>query len=888
MVKKYAKLLLAPAAVLILISILFFIYGLFPFGEKSLSWCDMNQQVIPLLLDFKDILSGKSGFFLSLQNAGGMNFFGVFLFFISSPFSFLAALVDKSDMWVFMNVLVALKMMVCAFTAQLFFTKKFKSLGTAAQSAFGVMYAFCGYAMLFFQNVVWLDMMYLFPLLLLSLDRLVLKQKTGCYIAALSAMIVVNFYLSYMVVLFILFAMGLYLLFFAPKVRRKKNAALLCVGSILSALISAAVWLPALFSYLSSARGVNLIENLAGGKFFTHLFTNLPLLFCTALPLAAVPFFLLQERAKAYPARRSMARYLGVLSILMLLPVVIEPINKMWHTGSYQAFPVRYGYMTVFVGLLVAALVLNRAMEDERAEKTNRWAGALIAGMLILIAGGGVWLLTNRGKEMGHYTATLWGDETSFIYLMLFFLACFVGYFLAVYLFQFKWVTKRVFLTVLCLLVVCESLFSGGVYFGSAARDAGGYRSITELSGKVEDDGFYRVKTERKYFDANLLGGLGYNNLGHYTSLISESYIFAMKKLGYSSYWMEVGTNGGTLWSDALLSNKYTITNGWETGFSDQSVYHNDRYNIVENLYCLPLGIKTSAPLGAELPDLDRIGLQEYLFKELTGSEETLFSEYLTEDTRNLSYQKDDRHHLRIGEQSAIATLTYTIEVQGRQTLYFDCFDSLSTRLKEAVNDAFSVTVNGSLLESSYPTQSHNGLLTLGSFEDETVTVELELRKDVDAKSFGVYGLHLDALERAVQSKPGVDMSVNRNVITGACKAAAGETLYLSLPYDKGYRVTINGEAADYRRVNDTFIAVSLVEGENSIALTYLPPGFVPGLMVTAIGALLTAAWLFWNKKHTLPRQSRIYTVSFAVFGGLAALAFLAVYICPVLIYWLL
>ena len=69
-----------------LLLVLYAMKGLFPFGEYTISWCDMNQQVVPLLCEFKDILEGKGSLFLNWQNAGGMNFWGVFLFFISSPF----------------------------------------------------------------------------------------------------------------------------------------------------------------------------------------------------------------------------------------------------------------------------------------------------------------------------------------------------------------------------------------------------------------------------------------------------------------------------------------------------------------------------------------------------------------------------------------------------------------------------------------------------------------------------------------------------------------------------------------------------------------------------------------------------------------------------------
>ena len=43
---------------------------MFPFGEGTVSWCDMNQQAIPLLCDFKDILSGKRSLFLHTKRRG--------------------------------------------------------------------------------------------------------------------------------------------------------------------------------------------------------------------------------------------------------------------------------------------------------------------------------------------------------------------------------------------------------------------------------------------------------------------------------------------------------------------------------------------------------------------------------------------------------------------------------------------------------------------------------------------------------------------------------------------------------------------------------------------------------------------------------------------------
>lgn len=119
---------------------------------------------------------------------------------------------------------------------------------------------------------------------------------------------------------------------------------------------------------------------------------------------------------------------------------------------------------------------------------------------------------------------------------------------------------------------------------------------------------------------------MGYNSLSHYTSLTSRDYMYMMKQLGYSSYWMEVGSYGGTELTDALLSVKYLIEKN--TGSAD-AVYSNDTYEIVPTEYYLPLGIVTDADLSGseELSTGTRSNVQKKLFEQLSAATVTSLSQ---------------------------------------------------------------------------------------------------------------------------------------------------------------------------------------------------------------------------------------------------------------------
>lgn len=870
-----------PVIVMVILLAVFAANGMYPFGEKTLAWCDMRQQVVPLILDFKDILAGKGDFFLNMQNASGMNFYGVFLFFISSPFTFLACLVDKADMMVFMNLLTVLKAAVCSVSAAAYFRVCHKKLNGFFTVLLSVMYAMSGYLMLFYQNTVWLDVMYFFPLLMIAFRSLTHRKNNIGLIFCLVGMLALNYYLSYMVVLFTILYFGVYLFLKRKNANTKGIAVQFVIGCFIAALISAVVWLPSFTQYLSSARGADIIQGLAQSTLFSEIYTSLPLIFCTIFAPALIAMFFARKitfDSKFYTA----------LLILMLIPVVFEPINKMWHTGDYMSFPVRYGYITVLLMLAVCASKLKLLRAGDFALKSS----ALHLTLSILLCGavgvGSVIFYYITEEDIDAYSTTLHGDIVSFT-LIFFASAVFLLTFAYI---LFAGITGRLsykpFCGALAFMTLVTCVFNANVYMAAASFRPVTFDKAMVLEGKIPyDSDFYRVKNGQspdKYFDANLLGALGYNTIAHYTSLTSEDYMFAMKKMGYSSYWMEVTGNGGTLLTDALMSIKYRFE---KYSYEKPYIYHDSVYTILENGFYLPLGVITDSDLSecTELPELTRAQLQSYIAETLLGADDGLVTQYEYSDAKNVTVeQSNGRFLLTPDESKDYCRLNYEIDVKDKQTLYFDCFDRTSRRLTEHINHSFGVYVNGDVVDANYPSQDSNGVLELGTFENEKVTVTVTVKKAVNCKSFGVFGMSHGLLGQAIASANTAKAEINgRELKWNIPSATEGQYLYISVPYDEGFKAYINGEESEMYRVMTGFTAIKLKDGENNVRLYFTPRGFTAGAVITLAGIGLCVLWLIFRRRLS-PVVMRLDGLCKAGIYVLTCAVLLIVYIAPMVI----
>lgn len=76
------------------------------------------------------------------------------------------------------------------------------------------------------------------------------------------------------------------------------------------------------------------------------------------------------------------------------------------------------------------------------------------------------------------------------------------------------------------------------------------------------------------------------------------------------------------------------------------------------------------------------------------------------------------------------------------------------------------------------------------------------------------------------------------------------KAVVFSIPYNKGWSLTVDGEKAELKQANGMFMAAELTEGSHEITLNYETPYIRVGVVLTAAGVILTAGIFLYYKKR--------------------------------------
>lgn len=855
--------LLAFLIPFIIMALIYWACGMAPWGDKSVLIMDMSDQYVAFFAELRSVLAGDSSIFFSWHKAFGCNFIGVYAYYLASPFSFITLLFPAEELPQALMWLTCIKIGLAGLSFALFLKLAFGKRDWAIL-LFSCCYALMSYSCVYSLSIMWLDGLIFLPMVMLGVERLIrlplgktgrrrIKRRAGsepCGGFAGEAAVL-------------------------ARARGDNSAdgaeAALFEGSQPSARTAAGFAGEAGdpaggFGGFPGARGDNgadgaeaaLVEGggaekAAGARGIKWLAASFPWLLAAALALTlianyyiaymvcvfAVLYFLL--RFFAQRPLRLFFRYFwrfcaggllaAMLSAWLLAPAAADLLSgRLASGGSAPAggtyftlgellkklLPGQYdsitngGLPSIYCGLcpLLGAVVFFASKKISVKEKLMSLG--IIAVMLLSFIFKGLDYLWH-----GFAYPTWFPFRNAFLFSGFLVFIAYRGTMELPALAACARTPARVCAGILVTAVVLAQ--TGGLYYNGKSMIEGldkqfGYKSLAEYEGFYQelkplveraeaDEGFYRIEKtfERSKNDAMTLG---YNGITHYSSAYNGQINSFTRQLGFAQTHFWNSYYGSTIITDSLFGVKYIMSRG-DMPREYAKIESSGGTGLYKNRFSLPVGFMA---VGADISGRG-FEAQNCMLASLSGINEEYFIE---------------------------------CEVTGGQGEYI-ITPSRSGPCYMVINNApygwGEVYLDGEL-KGNYFTSETCCILYLGDLEEGQSSI-LSINTNLSYAQPEVCVLDMQKARAAFEKLSGGGLTVEEygaDYINGTVQAGEGGMLFTSIPYDRGFHVTVDGKKIETFAGFDTFLCFNVPAGEHEIEINYTAPGSTAGWILSAAG----------------------------------------------------
>ena len=846
---------LAFFCAVILMLLVFYCYEMAPFGDVTILRMDLYHQYGPLFAElYERVKQGKSLIYSWNTGMGG-TFLGNFYNYLASPLLVVIFLFNHVDQPDAISVMVLLK---AAFAAAFFtyYLRKSQDRSSHVTAAFGVLYAFCGFFIAYYWNVMWIDAMALFPLVMLGVEQIIDRRKFLLYTVSLTVIMISNYYMAMMVCIFsVLYFLVRYLSLygFGAKIDEKKrkfsvrnsrfltSGATFAFASVVAAGLALFALLPTIFILRScSATSGSFPKDF---KMYYDIFDFLanhlasvdptirssgedvlPNVYCGILTVMLIPLYLLSRTIRL----REKIAHVVLLGILYF-SFNINYANYVWHGFHFpNDLPYRFSFMYSFILLILASRAIDRIRE--------------FSGRELLLLGIGMMAFIVLVQKIGSKNVT---DNTVLISLAF----AFVYTLVLAAMRNPKLRASSVALLLLCCVISEAAIADTDNYSmnQTKANYSGDYEDFADIKSMIDryhGDEMYRMELTdlRTRMDP---AWYNYYGLSTFSSMASEKLSNLQSHMGiYGNFINSYTYNPQTPIYNAITSLQYIVKKSGSVGLANTELYKpivsNEKYEAYENEYCLPVAFCVNNlvefwdhtainPFAVQSDFFRRASYADGVFNQMTVTD--VYCDNVSEITEEDALQ-GEIEYTRL-QSGTYASFTVTLSPIRTQNCYL--------YVKSASVD--NIYVNGDDL-SLTQTIDEAYILDLGVLEkDSEVEVEIPIKDESEYGNVKIFfcGLDLDAFLEGFETLQRGAMQITdfeETHIEGTVTAEAGQILYTSIPYDEGWRIWVDGERvsrADYLRIGDALLGIRIAEGEHEIVMDYEPVGLSFGVCISAL-----------------------------------------------------
>ncbi len=843
-----------------------------PFGQHSAAVMDANLQYLDFFAYLKDCMAGRNSLLYTYSSSLGQSNIALFAYYLASPVNLLLFLFPKTGIQSFFHTALAIKLGLAAACMAVYLQKRFEGkLRPLYVLLLSAGYAFMNYSFLQASNIMWLDGVYMLPLILLGVWSCLESGKMVLLTLSVGLSILFNWYSAGINCLFAL-------LFVIPEAvllvhDRKLTAGglirRLCLGAwsmALGVMISCVTFLPTLSLFFGGGAGDG-DQQLFLDQYFDNLLTAVQgftigadsargtlALYCGSAALLGCVCFFMSRRTDLY--KKVTAAFFALFLFFCFYWRPLSSVFSLFKRADSYWY--RYAYVGTFFVLFLAGAWFAREEEEdgEGRGRTLLRAGSSFAFVL---------LLTSYARRL---------QSLKMIYMTLV-LALLLASLLALFVMAGRDGKRRLVTGALCLgLGLSELAYSGKILlFNHQNSQAGSYASYVREEEallqalKEKDPSVYRIsQLGARVRDGNGLMSeynesmaYGFMGVASYSSTRDLKNIEFLDRLGYRNEENCLSiVNTSILPADSLLGVRYVLSDRALPGLSDTGLSGNGR-TVYENPYALPMAFTAAGRAFPEEAEevSDPFLYLNSLYSALAGEDLEIFVPAQAQVTREDPYHVSvlaeglDQDAVLYGNIPWKAAIGGTLDVNGAYETGYACWLSpsvFSVPVSEDGTARLLLAADAEEEEDSLRNVDYETAAAVLSEEelkeaDRSETgVYVPLERCVDALDYQFYTLDPEALEKAaadLSGKAAEDLEIQNGRVTCAAKGKEGDFLFLSIPCSEGIKVRVNGSLTEPRTFAGHLVMVPLAEGDNRVEITCGAPRLLSGALISLAGILL-------------------------------------------------
>lgn len=826
----------------ILAAVIFAFSGIFPGSERILFVFDMLEQFASFYSSLKGLFTGDVTFFYTFRGSLGTSYMGTYAYYLASPFSFITCLFDTEHLpdAIWLMDIVKTGMIGASFSA----FALYRGVKSPFQNiVLSMCYALSSAAVTFFILPMYLDAMYMLPVLCILLERLI-RTKSGArsrsvrygfaYSVLLGTGIMIHYYSMYMVCLFLamysvyLMTEDVYLYNgeSVKKQARDKNRTVSAefirkyIEFVLYSLLGAALSLPMLvpvirelFKGKISDAGVyshggimvtapsDLLKQFLCGNYGYLYSEGAPYIYCTLIAFAFAIYGLLKGKDNIRN-RICGACILAVISCSF----IFRPLYRVWHIfRDPVAYPHRFSFIFVFFVMVLAIKGVMAVESGAKIMLSSRYKNHRLG--------------TSDHQPGNNNDKINIAKEKRMIYN-----SC-----------------AGVAGALMVLLIIVN-----GVKITASELETlpGATRSMYEmflentvpLIEKAREDSAARneygaslCRINKGYeFSSNDPMLLGFNGMDLFSSSYDSNVLDLYKNLGILQYHYKACDQGTTLVTDMLLGVDYQINGIAEYGYEPIPV-NRSSYFLYRNPYSLGIGYLGGKDVCEFGPDA--IANQNMLLSSVLGYETEVFSPVEF-------YDRAYNDPYPVSQRGETVSLTTDINMYDRRSLFFAPQNGLNLYMNydlvresdldyqtKSNSEMFRVFLNNRLRHTFTGYQRAYNMYLGRNFENAEYVVEIY--GDTENRQLHLYVMDLEKLDEAYRMlEPGrfIAKSISPGHVSGHVTVTddGRRELIFTIAYDERFRAYVDGKEKDTYAYAGALLAIpELGIGEHEVEIIY-------------------------------------------------------------------